>query len=53
MRSDAKKHSFANCRKKLTEKGFLLEDGEGYRPDEPRKMAIKTKNMLRNAGITE
>lgn len=43
---DTKKKAFANARKSLAEKGFLIEDGDGYRPDHIRQMAIRTARMV-------
>lgn len=45
---DTKKKAFKYVRESLPSKGFLVEDGEGYRPDHIRKMEIRMASSLKN-----
>jgi hypothetical protein len=47
---DTKKKAFMYARRSLVAKGFLVEDGDGYRPDHIRQIAIRAENMLTASG---
>lgn len=45
-----KRWAFNDNRKRLADKGFVTEDGDGYRPDHHRQMAIRSARKVQNAG---